>query len=122
MTAVQVTIDTTQPIRLKNRDLIDFERVTGKSFVDEMTGLEKLKEALKETAKELKDAELTKLKEAGGTPDWLTMTALLWVLGRRNNPVFTFEDALDADVDQQQLISLITLIADPTAPADTTAT
>jgi len=103
MTAVQATIDTTQPIRLKNRDLIDFERVTGKSFVDEMTGLEKL-------------------KEAGGTPDWLTMTALLWVLGRRNNPVFTFEDALDADVDQQQLISLITLIADPTAPADTTAT
>lgn len=96
----QVTIDAAQPIRLKNRDLIDFERVTGKRFVGAMNELE----------------------AAGDNPDWLTLTALLWVLGRRSNPAFTFEDALDANIDQQQLVALVGLIADPTGPADTVVT
>lgn len=96
---LEVAIDTSQRIRLKNRDLIDFQRVTGKRFVGAMKALEK----------------------AGDDPDWEVLTALLWILGRRDNPSFTFEQALDADIDQQQLLSLVNLIADPTGPASTEA-
>jgi len=96
---MEVSIDTSQRIRLKNRDLIDFQRVTGKRFVSAMKELE----------------------AAGDDPDWEVLTALLWILGRRDNPAFTFEQALDADLDQQQLLSLANLIADPTVPASTEA-
>jgi len=96
---LEVAIDTSQRIRLKNRDLIDFQRVTGKRFVGAMKELE----------------------AAGDDPDWMTLTALLWIIGRRSNPGFTFEEALDADIDQEQLSTLAALIADPTAPADTIA-
>src|SRR5688500_6611705 len=89
---IEVTLGTSQQIRLRNRDLIDFQKVTGKRFVG----------AMKE------------LDAAQDDPDWMTLTALLWVLVRRDQPDYTFEDALDADLDLETLKGLTAMIADPT--------
>lgn len=97
--AVEVQLDTSQKIRLRNRDLIDFQKVTGKRFVG----------AMKE------------LDASGDDPDWMVLTALLWLLVRRDQPDYTFDDALDADIDQESLMALTAMIADPTEPAGTQA-
>ena len=97
--AVEVQLDTRQKVRLRNRDLIDFQKVTGKRFVGAMKELE----------------------ASGDDPDWMVLTALLWLLVRRDQPDYTFEDALDADIDQESLMALTAMIADPTEPAHTQA-
>ncbi len=96
---IEVTLDTSQQIRLRNRDLIDFQKVTGKRFLGAMKELE----------------------AAQDDPDWTILTALLWIVARRQNPDFTYDDALDADLDEQSLMSVFAMLADPTEPANTTA-
>jgi hypothetical protein len=97
---IEVTLDTSQQIKLKNRDLIDFHRVTGKRFVGAMKELE----------------------ASGDDPDWMTLTALLWVLVRRDQPDYTFEDALDSDIDRESLMALTAMISDPMDPTEPAGT
>lgn len=110
---MDVTLDVRQQVRLKNRDMIDFQRVTGKTFVAWISEFERLqKQAGKGNAAQL---------EFMASIDWTDLTALLWIFARRDNPAFTWDDALDADIDQDTLMMLPSMIADPTVPADTQA-
>jgi hypothetical protein len=109
---MEVTLDARQQVRLKNRDMIDFQRVTGKTFVAWITEFERAKSF----AADDKAAQLAFMASI----DWTDLTALLWIFGRRDNPGFTWEDALDADIDQDTLMMLPSMIADPTEPASTT--
>lgn len=92
---IEVTLDTRQQVALKNRDLIDFQKITGKTMASAMKQIERDPEDL----------------------DWTVVTALLWIMGRKSNPAFSYEDALDADVNEETMKALLGMIADPTAPA-----
>lgn len=94
-TTATLAIDTSKPIVLKNRDAIDFQRVTGRKLVG----------ALKELEAERED------------PDWEIVTALLWIVGRKSDATFTYERALDADITVEQLTQIVRALADPTEPA-----
>ena len=96
----EITIDANSRIKLKNRDLIDYKRTTGVNFVT----------AMKELDEKREDA------------DWELFVALLWIVGRRDNPDFTYEDALDSDIGSDMMDVVKGMIADPTAPADTSKT
>lgn len=93
----EITLDPSKQIRLKNRDLIDFKRVTGKNFVPAMRELEEQRE----------------------NADWEIFVALLWVVGRHDNPDFTYDDALDSDIGPEMMDVVRGMVMDPTAPADT---
>ena len=110
---IEVVLDMRQQVSLRNRDMIDFKRVVGTSLIGWVTDFEqKMKSAGDDEASQM--AALADL-------DWTGLTALLWVFGRRDNPGFTWEDALDAEIDQQTMMGLVGMIADPTAPAGTPA-
>lgn len=75
-------------LKFTNRDMIDFQRTVGKSI----------------------DVAFN-----GGESDWTAITALVWLLKRKQDPAFTYEDALDMEVDEDTFTSLV-----PTRPAATT--
>lgn len=109
--SIEVVLDTRQQVSLRNRDMIDFKRVTGTSLIGWVTDFER-------TMTAGGDDEAARA-EALSDLDWLGLTALLWVFGRRATPEFTWEDALDAEVDEQTMMGLVGMIAAPTEPAGT---
>lgn len=116
---IEVVIDARQQVRLRNRDLIDFQRKVGRSLI--AWGMEL------ETKRAQAGDDEAALMGLMADVDWTAMTALLWIVGRRSTPGMTWEDALDADVDQQSMLGLYDLIGDPTtsstpSPATSSAT
>ena len=84
-----VTIDLDN-LKLKNRDMIDFERLAGMTV---------------QTA------------FSGDDPPWIAVAALGWVIGRKDDPSLTWEDMLDADIDQGVLMEAVQA-ANPTPPVN----
>lgn len=82
-------------LNLKNRDIIDVERVTGMPF--------------------------SELFRDGHEPTWLATQALGWVLARKNDPGLTWDDVLDMDADDERnpYNTFIDMVrpANPTPPA-----
>lgn len=85
----EVTIDLNN-LNLTNRDMIDFERMSG------MT---------------MKSAFTT------DDPPWIALVALGWVIGRKSDPTLTWEEMLDADIDKGALMQAAETAANPTPPA-----
>ena len=86
--AVQIDLD---QLKFTNRDIIDFQRIVGKSI----------------------DSAFR--PESGAEQDWNAITALLWILKRKHEPGFTYDDALDMEVNEEMFTSLV-----PTQPAPAT--
>jgi hypothetical protein len=94
--AQEYTIDI-NALHLTNRDMIDFKRVTGKSLVQALGP---------EAAERMKT-----------DPDFEVLAALSWVVLRKSNPDFTFDDALDSEIDASPLIDALAPLVNPTEPA-----
>lgn len=99
--STSITVDLNQ-LRLTNRDMLDFRRVVGKS--------------LQQAFKNVQTAEWA------ADPDWMAISALSWILGRKAQPGLTLDDCLDADIDARGLIEYLSAInqANPTGPVETT--
>lgn len=87
-------------LHLTNRDMIDFKRVTGQSLVKALGP---------ENAERMKD-----------DPDFEVLAALSWVVVRKSNPDFTYEDALDAEIDATDLITAMQPFIDQQAALNPT--
>ena len=85
MMAVGINLD---DLKLTNRDMVDFQQSAGKSITKAFSG----------------DDE-----------DWMAITALFWILKRKQQPDYTFDDALDAEITEDEYQSLL-----PTMPAPST--
>lgn len=85
-------------LRLTNRDMLDFRREVGKSIQNAF-----------------KTANTQEWKD---DPDWLAISALSWILGRKNNPGLTLDDCLDAEIDATGLLEYLNVLqaANPTMP------
>lgn len=89
----EIIIDTSN-IKLKNRDIVDFERVTGMAFGEAF--------------------------QDGKRPTWTASQALGWVLARQQDPSITWEEVLEQDIDDEDspIMQLGKLNgANPTQPA-----
>jgi hypothetical protein len=97
----KVTIDL-DSLRLTNRDARDFKRVTGKSIAVAFEGADS--------------------PEWQRDPDWDAIAALTWILVRKQQPEFTYEDALDTPLDSDILFGLASQVPppDPTPAPSTT--
>lgn len=96
-----VTLDLSS-VKLTNRDMIDFKRTTGKSLPQAF------------------NAEAVAQWQASNDPDFEAIAALTWVLMRKQDPAFTYEDALDSTIDSSELLEVIQAMGatlDPTPPA-----
>lgn len=79
--------------------MVDFRRVVGKSM-----------------AVAFQNADSP---EWAADPDFEAITALTWVLIRKQNPEFTYEDALDSDVDAPLLVEAVKHLNPTPAPTPT---
>ena len=96
--AAEMKIDLSE-VRMTNKDMVDFKRITGKSM-----------------ALAFKDADSP---EWAADPDFEAITALTWVLARKQNPGFTYEDALNAEVDAPLLVEAVKHLNPTPAPTPT---
>ena len=82
-------------IKLTNRDMIDFQKMTG--------------------------VPLTKAMKAGQSVedvDWTNICALGWLALRKTEPSITFDEVLDMDIDGPMMMALADMIEVPTLPAE----
>ena len=99
----EITIDAAQKVTLSNRDMIDFRAKAGRPFLEWMVEFER--------------AADDDMQAALASVDWTAVTALAWIVGRRHDPSFTWDEALDAEIDGETMRGLFGMIADPTVPA-----
>jgi hypothetical protein len=88
---------------LTNRDMLDFKEKVGRSMPAAFANAD--------------------TPEWKADPDFLALTAFTWILLRKQRPDFTWDDALDTEVDSADLLEVVRA-AVPTlaAPAATTTT
>jgi len=95
--AQEITIDLNS-LSLTNRDMLDFRREVGKSIQQAFKGAD--------------------LQEWAEDPDWLAISALSWILGRKADKTLTLDDCLDANIDASGLIQFAQALSggNPTLP------
>lgn len=86
-------------LKLTPRDFVDFKRVTGKS--------------IKKVFSEENRAAMV------DDPDFEAIAAFSWIIIRKENPDFTYDDALDAEIDAESFIGIAGALTNPTPPATT---
>lgn len=86
-----VALDLSQ-LNLTNRDMVDFQRVVGMSVRKAFSP-----------------------EETGNDENWTAITALFWILKRKKQPGYTFDDALDAEISEEEYNAIL-----PTMPVPVT--
>ena len=81
-------------VKLTNRDMIDFQKVTGVPLTKAFGG-----------------------KAKPGDVVWAHICALGWLVLRKQQPTVTFDEVLDMDIDGEVMVALAGMAQVPTLPA-----